>query len=98
MPVSPMTRQGPQYVAVIADMVKSRELPSAQRAVVQKHFQELVTTLNREYRDKLASKFAITLGDEFQGLLTTSSVLPDLIWLIEEKFSDRQVRVGIGIG
>lgn len=93
-----MSRRGPSYLAVIADMVKSRELPPAQRAVVQKHFQELVATLNREYRDSLASKFAITLGDEFQGLLTTSTVLPDLIWLIEEKFSDRQVRVGIGLG
>src|SRR5262252_6237974 len=93
-----MPRHGPAYVAVIADMVRSRELPSTQRAVVQKHFQELVTTLNREYGDSLASKFAITLGDEFQGLLTTSTVLPDLIWLIEERFSDRKVRVGIGLG
>ena len=93
-----MPRQGPYYLAVIADMVKSRELPSARRASVQKHFQDLVTTLNREYRDSLASKFAITLGDEFQGLLTTSTLLPDLIWQIEEKFSDRQVRLGIGVG
>lgn len=93
-----MDRPGLQYLAVIADMVKSRELPPAHRALVQTHFQELVSTLNREFRDSLASKFAITLGDEFQGLLTTSTVLPDLIWRIEEKFSDRQVRVGIGIG
>jgi hypothetical protein len=98
MPMSPMTRRGPQYLAVIADMVKSRELSSAKRAVVQKHFQELVATLNREYRNSLASKFAITLGDEFQGLLTTSTVIPDLIWQSEEKFPDRQLRVGIGIG
>ena len=93
-----MPSRSPSYLAVIADMVKSRELPSAQRASVQKHFQELVGTLNREYRDSLASKFAITLGDEFQGLLTTSTVLPDLIWLVEEKFADRQVRVGLGLG
>ena len=89
-----MTRRGPQYLAVIADMVKSRELSSAKRAVVQKHFQELVATLNREYRNSLASKFAITLGDEFQGLLTTSTVIPDLIWQSEEKCGTRCRRCG----
>ena len=93
-----MNRRGLQYLAVIADMVKSRALPAGQRALVQKHFQELVANLNKEYRNGLASKFAITLGDEFQGLLTTSTVLPDLIWQIEEKFPDRQLRVGIGMG
>ena len=93
-----MNRRGLQYLAVIADMVKSRALPAGQRALVQKHFQELVANLNKEYRNSLASKFAITLGDEFQGLLTTSTVLPDLIWQIEEKFPDRQLRVGIGMG
>lgn len=93
-----MPRGSPRFIAVIADMVKSRELPAGQRALVQKHFQELVANLNREYRTSLASKFAITLGDEFQGLLTTSTVIPDLIWQIEEKFPDRQLRVGIGIG
>src|ERR1700751_6139315 len=97
MPMSPMTRRGPQYLAVIADMVKSRELSSAKRAVVQKHFQELVATLNREYRNSLASKFAITLGDEFQGLLTTSTVIPDPIWEGTPKITARQVRVGLGI-
>ncbi len=93
-----MTRPAPQYLAFIADMVRSRELSSAKRAVVQKHFQELVATLNRQYRQSLASKFAITLGDEFQGLLTTSTVIPDLIWQIEEKFPDRHLRVGMGMG
>ena len=93
-----MFRHASQYLAVIADMVKSRALPARQRAGVQTHFQELVANLNREYRSSLASKFAITLGDEFQGLLTTSGVVPDLIWEIEEKFPDRQLRVGIGMG
>jgi len=87
-----------KYVAVIGDMVNSREVPAARRPAVQKHFQELMTALNREYRGALAARFAITLGDEFQGLLQTSVVLPDLIWKLEEDFSDRQLRVGLGLG
>lgn len=93
-----MTRRGQCYIAVIGDMVKSRELPSSQRGTVQKHFQDLVTNLNKEYRDGIVSKFAITLGDEFQGLLNTSRLVPDLIWRLEEGFPDRELRVGIGIG
>ncbi|MGC2198301.1 MAG: SatD family protein [Terriglobales bacterium] len=93
-----MSRRAQCYIAVIADMVKSRELPSAQRGVVQRHFQDLITALNKEYRDGIASQFAITLGDEFQGLLNTSRLIPDLIWRMEENFPDRELRVGIGVG
>ena len=93
-----MSRRAQCYIAVIGDMVRSRELPSAQRGMVQKHFQDLIAALNKEYRDATVSKFAITLGDEFQGLLNTSRLLPDLIWRLEESFPDRELRVGIGIG
>lgn len=93
-----MRRSSQRYVAVIVDMVKSRELAGSQRAAVQKHFQHLVDNLNKEYRHSLASKFAITLGDEFQGLLNTCTLVPDLIWHLEENFPDRNLRVGIGLG
>ena len=93
-----VARQTKHYIAVIADMVKSRELPRARRAMVQKHFGELVADLNRRFRTGIAANFAVTLGDEFQGLLNTSTIIPDLIWRLEEGFSDRQLRVGIGFG
>ena len=87
-----------RYIAVIADMVKSRELPSSRRALVQKHFEELIARLNKEFRPSIAAKFSITLGDEFQALLKTSTVIPDLLWRLEEQFADRQLRVGVGFG
>lgn len=79
-------------------MVKSRELESSQRESIQKHFAELIKNLNTEYRKEIASKFVITLGDEFQGLLSTSTLIPDLIWQLEENFPERELRVGIGLG
>jgi len=78
-----------RYIAVIADMVKSRELPSSRRALVQKHFEELIARLNKEFRPSIAAKFSITLGDEFQALLRTSTGIPDLLWRLEEQFADR---------
>lgn len=85
-------------IAVIADMVKSREVPSAQRPRVQQRFQALIEELNRTYRHSLLSQFVITLGDEFQGLLVSSGPIPDILWDLEDKFSDRELRVGFGFG
>ena len=93
-----MARRTKYYIAVIADMVKSRELSPTRRAIVQKHFGELVADLNRRFQTGIAANFAVTLGDEFQGLLSTSTIIPDVIWRLEEGFSDRQLRVGIGFG
>jgi hypothetical protein len=85
-------------IALIADMVKSREVARSQRPGVQQRFQELVLFLNRKYNRHILSKFVITLGDEFQGLLRSATPIPDLLWDIECRFSDRRLRVGLGFG
>jgi hypothetical protein len=85
-------------IALIADMVKSREIPSGQRPMIQQQFQALVVALNKKFAGKLFSKFVITLGDEFQGLLSSSSPIPDIIWHLEEAFPELDLRVGIGFG
>lgn len=85
-------------IALIADMVKSRELTRAQRPGVQQRFQELVVFLNEKYHRHILAKFVITLGDEFQGLLRSAIPIPDLLWDIDCRFSDRRMRVGLGFG
>lgn len=87
-----------RYIAVIADMVGSRDLASAQRRLLQKRFARLIATLNREYRKAVAASFVITLGDEFQGLLNSAGLIPDLIWRLEQDFPQRELRVGVGFG
>jgi len=86
------------YIAVIADMVRSREVPRSRRRVLQKHFSGLISTLNRDYRKEIAARFVITLGDEFQGMLNSAALIPDLIWRLEQDFPERELRVGIGLG
>ena len=85
-------------IALIADMVRSRELSRVQRPRVQERFKDFVGYLNRAYSRNILSRFVITLGDEFQGLLSSASPIPDLMWDIEHRFSARNLRVGIGLG
>lgn len=93
-----MARSSQRYIAVIADMVRSRDLPRSRRRVLQKQFGELIVDLNRTYRKTIASRFVITLGDEFQGILSSAALIPDLIWHLEQDFPERELRVGIGFG
>jgi hypothetical protein len=94
---NPNGRKAP-CIALIADMVKSRDLPTYERPEVQKRFKALVSILNHKYSKQILARFVITLGDEFQGLLHSSLTIPDIIWDIEENFPDRILRTGIGFG
>jgi hypothetical protein len=85
-------------IALIADMVRSREVRRVQRPKVQERFKEFVTYLNKTYSRSILSRFVITLGDEFQGLLSSATPIPDLMWDIDQRFSDRHLRVGVGFG
>ena len=67
-----------RYVALIADVVASRALPPAARARLQADARVALKDLNRRYARVLAARFAITLGDELQGLLAT----PQPVWEI----------------
>src|SRR5260370_21242944 len=85
-------------IALIADMVRSRELTRRQRPSVQKRFKEFVDYLNRTYSRAILSRFVITFGDEFQGILSSATPIPDLLCDIAHRLSDRNLRVGMGFG
>jgi SatD family (SatD) len=87
-----------RWIAVIGDMVHSRELSARARATAQRDFSNLVVLLNRRFRRGIASKFVITLGDEFQALLSDANVIPDIVWTIESEYRQRDVRLGFGYG
>jgi hypothetical protein len=87
-----------RYIAVIADMAQSRQLEGTRRQSVQRRFGGLLDHLNTKFKASLAAKFVVTLGDEFQALLTSAEVIPDLLWESETLFRDRQLRFGFGFG
>jgi SatD family (SatD) len=85
-------------IALIGDIVASRQLDPRQRTALQRRLEQLLDAMNRQYRDALAAKFLLTLGDEFQGVLTRGDVVPDIVWQLETGLRQIDVRIAIGLG
>lgn len=84
------------YTVIIGDIIDSKLLSN--RKQVQTDFHNTLHRINNKYTDEIASKFAITLGDEFQGLLKNSSEAVRIILEIEEAMAPVDMRFGVGIG
>lgn len=85
-----------KYVAIIADIIGSKVLED--RNASQSHLKLVLDEVNSKYKNALAAKFAITLGDEFQGLLVDRSLIFKIVHEIELAMSPIPIRFGIGIG
>lgn len=84
------------FAAVIGDIKDSRHLEN--RKEVQVHLQEILDRLNEKYKDHIVSKFLITLGDEFQGLLCGGEYILDMVNEIRMEMYPVRLRFGIGFG
>ncbi len=84
------------YCAIIGDMNKSRSLPH--RGTVQRKFAGSVSKINAEFSSAIASQFLITLGDEFQGLLTTPAESYQLVRRFRDLMQPVPFAFGVGIG
>ncbi len=84
------------YCAIIGDINKSRLLPD--RNHVQRKFQSSISRINKEYKNSIASKFLVTLGDEFQGLLKSGGESYRLVRRLQDMMGDVPFSFGIGIG
>jgi hypothetical protein len=85
------------YLAIIGDIRSSRELPN--RAEVQKKMEDGLARINEEFRGRLAARFTITLGDEFQGLLERPEDAIAVLSELDSAFSrDVPLRYGLGWG
>lgn len=98
MSATPKTKSQRLCTAVIADMVGSRTLDAAVRQETQRALKQTLDGWNRSYRKFLLSKFTITTGDEFQGLLQSPGCLLTMIRSLEAEIPDIQFRFGIGFG
>lgn len=85
-----------KYVGIIGDIVGSRKLEN--RAEVQAKLNKLLDRVNDTYSSFIASKFLITIGDEFQGLLYPSAPIYEIISLITDSIYPVQFRFGVGYG
>src|SRR2546428_5467621 len=86
------------YAAALADAPAFRLLPPARRARLQAELRAALPELNRRYRRALAARFAVTLGDELQGLLTRPAPVWDVAHFIRARFPDIAWVVACGRG
>jgi len=91
-----MTLSNKTYIAVIADIKESKKISN--RNEVQKQLGQVLTEINEKYNNDIYSKFTITLGDEFQGLLCNGANTMNIISDIERRMFPVKLRFGIGIG
>lgn len=85
-----------KYIAIIGDIKASKKL--SDRSEVQKKLSTVLNYINEKYKNDIYSKFTITLGDEFQGLLCNGESIMHMIFDIEKRLFPIKIRVGIGIG
>ncbi|MCK9245653.1 MAG: SatD family protein [Anaerolineaceae bacterium] len=83
-------------IAIIGDMIKSKAIPNRRQA--QEQLGAVLQKVNQHQEASFASKFTITLGDEFQGVLKDSTGLFRLLDQISFSMLPIQLRFGLGVG
>lgn len=86
------------YCAMIGDLIASKQIQPEERKAVQVRLGQLLEEMNGEFNDYLASPFLITLGDEFQGLLTAAEPALEIMEYIDRGLEEYRVRVRYAMG
>jgi hypothetical protein len=86
------------YVALIADAVASRRLPGPARARLQARLRAALPAYATRWRRHLAARFALTLGDEVQGLLTGAEPVWEIAHRLRLDFPEVEWVIASGRG
>ena len=84
------------YLAVIADIVRSRTITD--RGAFQKRLARAITSINKTFAQAIASRFVLTVGDEFQGLLHSEDQIVPILASLRSAIHPVELRFGIGVG
>ncbi len=77
-----------QYI-LMADIIDSRK---KEQVVIMKNLKELVAEVNISFSDNVLSPLTITLGDEFQGIVSNLEGAINIIIFLEEEIIRRGVQ------
>ena len=88
----------PIYIALVADVVASRGLPAAVRSRLQRRLLSAMPDFNRRWRKALAARFAVTLGDEFQCLLTSPAPIWEIAHVVRATLAEVDWVIACGRG
>lgn len=84
------------YCAIIGDIISSKKIED--RWEIQNKLDVLLEEINKKYSEFIASKFTITIGDEFQGLLKNTDALLEILNYIKLELYPVSMRFGVGVG
>ena len=84
------------YLSLIADVIDSKMVQ--ERLDLQKQVEKTLQKMNELFGDYLASRFTLTLGDEFQALLEVDAPVFQIIDTLRLELNPTQLRFGIGLG
>lgn len=98
MPDAETRDAGTAVTALIVDLSASRQLAAGRRQALQHRLEEVMEELNRELAPAVLARFTVTLGDEFQGLLSRPQVLPSVLWRLRVDLPDHRFWTGVGHG
>lgn len=85
-----------QYVAIIGDIVGSRQLPD--RKPIQQKFLQVTQSANQLFEKDIESPLTVTIGDECQVLLNNPAMTLELIHYVQREMKPIQFVFGVGIG
>jgi DNA-binding CsgD family transcriptional regulator len=84
------------YLAIIGDVVGSKEVED--RRNLQQRLRVVVDRANRLFTKTIAAGFVLTIGDEFQGLMSGVDGVDKLLADIRASVYPIELRFGLGIG
>ena len=84
------------YIAIIGDIKHSKNISN--RYEIQEKLKKTLDNINKQYKKDIAAKFLITLGDEFQGLLSAAEPLVDIVGYIQNEMFPVRIIIVVGIG
>lgn len=85
-----------KYLVLIGDICDSRHV--SDRGALQNTLEASLANLNQKYTQSILSPYTITLGDEFQAVLTSATDLWSMVMTIQAKLYPTRVRFGFGVG
>lgn len=84
------------YIALIGDVVDSKKI--VDRFAFQRKLNDTLVGLNEEFGSLIVAPFQITLGDEFQALLSNKAPVLEIIDLLNLRLQPQSIRWGLGVG
>ena len=84
------------YLAIIGDVVGSRGVQD--RRELQHRLREAIDLVNQRFEGSIASRFVLTIGDEFQGLMVGVDAIDRLMALLRSAVHPVELRFGLGVG